>query len=163
MKTDDQTCFDVFIQSNLTEITVKDLTLAGKSVDGGNYTFNNTKRFTFKPNSHFSLIETDKPVYKPGDKVNIRILSLDYLLRPKPTRFSEVFVTDSSGSRVSQWLDVNNKNGRVDVELIFDALHFLFSDILRFDRFVFPAVRRAKSGLLESRGLGEDDDHWPSN
>lgn len=78
----------------------------------GTYEFSDTKSFTIKAKNSFHMIETDKPVYKPGDILRIRILSLDYELKPLPKTFKLIYIKDSSNSRVNQWLNVSNINGR---------------------------------------------------
>lgn len=90
--------------------------MSGKSSDGS-YEFNETRKFTYKHKNKLTLIETDKPVYKPGDKVRIRLLSIDHKLRPVKIVYKQVFIFDPSGSRVNQWLNVENLNGLVDLEL----------------------------------------------
>lgn len=95
---------------------VKQIKVSGKSNDGS-YEFNETRRFTYKTKNRLTLIETDKPVYKPGDKVRIRLLTLDHKLRPQRVVYKQVYVYDPSGSRVNQWLDVENTRGLVDLEL----------------------------------------------
>ena len=112
----EQICIDVPINSNLTESSTKTITIKGSSADG-KYTFSDTKKFTYKPNNYFSLIETDKPTYKPGDKVRMRILTINFQMKPIATLFKQVFVIDASGSRVNQWLDVNSTKGLVDLEM----------------------------------------------
>jgi hypothetical protein len=48
-------------------MTMKEIHISGQSQDGS-YVFNDSKKFTYKPKQYFSLIETDKPAYKPGEK-----------------------------------------------------------------------------------------------
>jgi len=45
--------------------------------------------------------------------VRIRVLTLDYELKPFKKVHNLIFVSDPSGSRVAQWLDVDNKNGKL--------------------------------------------------
>ena len=45
------------------------------------------------------FVETDKPIYKPGQTVHIRVLTLDPLLRPWPAS-TTVEVADASGAKV---------------------------------------------------------------
>jgi uncharacterized protein YfaS (alpha-2-macroglobulin family) len=37
-------------------------------------------------------------------------------MRPVSTVFEQVFIIDSSGSRVNQWLDLDNNNGLISLE-----------------------------------------------
>ncbi len=94
----------------------KRLTVSGGTLDGS-YKFENTKSFILKTSSSLSFVETDKPVYKPGQKVQIRILSIDYQLNPLDKIYQEIYVQDASGTRVFQWLNEQSKSGLVSLEL----------------------------------------------
>ncbi|XP_071986262.1 ovostatin-like isoform X2 [Engystomops pustulosus] len=62
------------------------------------------------------LVQMDKPIYKPGQKVLFNLVALNQLLLP-------VDETDPSGSRLAQWLNQKSKGGLVSLEfpLINDA------------------------------------------
>ena len=63
-----ETCIDVQIKSeSIAESKLKKLTVKGYSTSG-TYKFEDTKPFTTKKINSFTLIETDKPAYKPKDK-----------------------------------------------------------------------------------------------
>ena len=49
------------------------------------------------------LIQTDKSVYKPADKVQFRVLLLDTDTRPFNTSKVEIYFTDGGGNRVKQF------------------------------------------------------------
>ena len=49
------------------DFKTKEIKIKGQSTDKA-YKFSDSKKFTYRPKSYFSLIETDKPVYKPGDR-----------------------------------------------------------------------------------------------
>jgi hypothetical protein len=104
-----ENCYDVQINVNFTGTKLKRLTINGTS---GSYAFSDTKSFTIKAKNSFHMIETDKPAYKPGDILRIRILSLDYALKPLSKTFRLIYIKDSSNSRVNQWLNVSNINGK---------------------------------------------------
>lgn len=44
-------------------------------------------------------------------------MTVDYKLRPQKAIYKQVYVFDASDSRVNQWLDVENANGLVDLEM----------------------------------------------
>lgn len=91
------------------------------------YKFTDEKYFQYKPYNSFTIIETDKPVYKPGQKSNffyirkiffkkfisfkkvkLRILSVDFMLKPVSKVFKDIYIEDSSQSRVSQWTNIES-------------------------------------------------------
>jgi len=82
----------------------------GRSEDSV-YSFNDSKVFQVKATNYFNLVETDKRVYKPGQVVRIRVLSLDSFLKPVLKVFKEIFIVDASDSRVAQWRDIKSENG----------------------------------------------------
>lgn len=51
---------------------------------------------------YMTLIETDKPTYKPGDEVKFRVLVLDSETKPYQGKQVEVKITDSNGNAVSE-------------------------------------------------------------
>lgn len=59
------------------------------------------------------FIQTDKPLYKPGQDVKFRILVTDRYLRPLSgnPQIVEVYVEDPSGSRIAQWKNVSITEG----------------------------------------------------
>ncbi|XP_044155703.1 ovostatin-like [Bufo gargarizans] len=63
------------------------------------------------------LVQMDKPIYKPGQKVLFNLVSLNQQLLP-------VNATDPSGSRLVQWLDQKSQSGLVSLEfsLVDDAV-----------------------------------------
>ncbi|NXS44327.1 A2ML1 protein, partial [Balaeniceps rex] len=56
------------------------------------------------------FIQTDKAVYKPGQKVQFRIVSLDKDFVPSSEK-------DPSGNRIAQWREVSPRQGIVDLSL----------------------------------------------
>ncbi|XP_075467859.1 ovostatin-like isoform X1 [Ascaphus truei] len=69
------------------------------------------------------LIQMDKPIYKAGQKVQFRLISLNSQLRPVKEKYTVVHLRDPSGSRVSQWLNQDADSGiaQMEFQLINDA------------------------------------------
>ncbi|XP_073451720.1 alpha-2-macroglobulin-like isoform X3 [Aquarana catesbeiana] len=63
------------------------------------------------------LVQTDKAVYKPGQTVNFRILSINEDLQPKNTVFPVVELQDSGKNRIGQWLNVSVSQGLAELSL----------------------------------------------
>ncbi|NP_001090602.1 uncharacterized protein LOC100036845 precursor [Xenopus laevis] len=70
-----------------------------------------------------TFIQFDKPIYKPGNKVDFRLITMDSLLHPVNQQFSAVYLQDPSGSRIAQWLDLTSQRGVAELffQLISDA------------------------------------------
>lgn len=63
------------------------------------------------------FVQTDKSIYKPADKVQFRVLVLDYNTRPFSTSNIEVFVTDGGQNRIKQYENVRLLKGVYESEL----------------------------------------------
>ncbi|KAF8794905.1 Murinoglobulin-1 like protein [Argiope bruennichi] len=74
-------------------------TLCGKSISGSDEV-----RFS-SSNANVYIIQTDKPLYKPGQTVKFRVLKLDKNLRPsnKENDAADVYVEDPRGTRLFQF------------------------------------------------------------
>nr|XP_022900872.1 CD109 antigen-like [Onthophagus taurus] len=77
-------------------------------------------KLRFLRKSFSVLIQTDKPVYKPGDLIQFRTIILGPSLRPsevvrnKPVR---VHITDGRGNKVKEWMDVYAPRGVFNAEV----------------------------------------------
>ncbi|XP_065603293.1 alpha-2-macroglobulin-like protein 1 [Cyrtonyx montezumae] len=63
------------------------------------------------------FIQTDKAVYKPGQQVKFRIVSLDKDLVASDKKLPLVFLKDPRGNRIAQWRDVSPRQGIVELSL----------------------------------------------
>nr|AKR15753.1 alpha-2-macroglobulin [Stichopus monotuberculatus] len=65
-----------------------------------------------------TYVQTDKPIYKAGQSVHIRILSLRYpSMKPYAERYSEIYITSPDDIRVRQWRNVDTMEGLVDLTM----------------------------------------------
>ncbi|KAK9304587.1 hypothetical protein QLX08_004027 [Tetragonisca angustula] len=65
--------------------------------------FSQSKSIEFIPKSYSVFIQTDRAMYKPGNKVMFRCILLNSRLRPTLERLVNVYVTDGKGNRIKQW------------------------------------------------------------
>ncbi|XP_042688696.1 alpha-2-macroglobulin-like protein 1 [Centrocercus urophasianus] len=63
------------------------------------------------------FVQTDKAVYKPGQQVKFRIVSLDKDFVASDKKLPLVFLKDPRGNRIAQWRDVSPQQGIVDLSL----------------------------------------------
>ncbi|XP_077311725.1 alpha-2-macroglobulin-like protein 1 [Lithobates pipiens] len=74
---------------------------------------------TLKPKKMYAapqiLIQTDKSVYKPGQTVKFRIVSLNANFEPADTKLDLVELQDPRLNRIGQWLEVKLNQGMADL------------------------------------------------
>ncbi|XP_040504344.1 ovostatin [Gallus gallus] len=67
-------------------------------------------------NVHNTLfIQTDKPIYKPGQKVMFRVVTLDSQFRPVQETYPRIIIKDPEQNQIFQWLDVSSMNGIIQL------------------------------------------------
>nr|BAR45602.1 alpha-2-macroglobulin 2 [Ammothea sp. RS-2014] len=110
----DDMCF--FIEIRNTKLTRGNLKIQGK-FDSDDYSFESESPVSIASRSTLTYVQTDKAVYKPGQKVQFRILTVNHLLEPLPTEISKVYVLNPNGIRVAQWLGIKNENGLIQLDL----------------------------------------------
>ncbi|XP_037083953.1 ovostatin-like [Pollicipes pollicipes] len=79
--------------------------------------FSETSPVSIKAFTLVTLIQTDKPRYRPGDKVLIRVISLRYDLTPIIENVPEVWVTSPDDIRIAQWRDIKTSGGLIQLEV----------------------------------------------
>nr|XP_051705904.1 alpha-2-macroglobulin [Oryctolagus cuniculus] len=57
------------------------------------------------------FVQTDKPIYKPSQSVEFRVVSVNKDLRPLHELFPLVFIEDPRRNRIMQWQNVKSENG----------------------------------------------------
>ncbi|XP_045319813.1 pregnancy zone protein-like [Leopardus geoffroyi] len=57
------------------------------------------------------IAQTDKPIYKPGQKVRFRIVSVDVNFHPVNETFSVVYIENPKKNRIFQWQSVRLQGG----------------------------------------------------
>ncbi|XP_062426832.1 alpha-2-macroglobulin-like protein 1 [Rhea pennata] len=91
------------------EIATVILTITGQEVSMEE----KTKVLIRKANSG-TFIQTDKPIYQPGQTVKFRIVTLDEDFFGLNDSFS-LFLQDPNNNRIGQWLDVTPQDGIADM------------------------------------------------
>ncbi|KAF8794903.1 Murinoglobulin-1 like protein [Argiope bruennichi] len=87
-------------------------TMCGKTISGSDNVY------FADPSSYIYIIQTDKHLYKPGQKVRFRVLKLDKNLKPtnSPYDLGDIFVEDPQGTRLFQYKRVQLGHGIVQKE-----------------------------------------------
>ncbi|NXM97002.1 A2ML1 protein, partial [Sylvia borin] len=87
------------------------------SIQGDSLNVSELKKVMLRAVNPGIFIQTDKAVYKPGQEVKFRVVSLDKDLTPSNQKLPLVFLKDPSGNRIAQWREVAPRQGIVDLSL----------------------------------------------
>ncbi|KAL1422269.1 hypothetical protein MTO96_022148 [Rhipicephalus appendiculatus] len=79
----------------------------------GSYAFGDKKEIDFQKSKNTILVQSDKALYKPGQKVQFRVLPINNELKPVTDVKATIYVTSPSDVRIAQWNDVSFEKGIV--------------------------------------------------
>ncbi|KAJ1122194.1 hypothetical protein NDU88_000697 [Pleurodeles waltl] len=98
------------------------VTLHGK---GDTMEFHGRRSVLLQPSENLVFVQTDKPIYKPGQTVQFRIVSLHEDFRPEEETFPVVYIEDPQRNRVGQWRDIVTAGGltQLSFPLASEPLH----------------------------------------
>ncbi|KAM4627145.1 alpha-2-macroglobulin isoform 2-T2 [Polymixia lowei] len=85
------------------------------TVQGENDLMSKNTKILIEPRSFINIIQTDKPIYKPGQTVQFRIVSLDAGFLPIDCVYKTVELQDPNSNRIAQWLDQSAVSGILDL------------------------------------------------
>ncbi|XP_039360069.1 alpha-2-macroglobulin-like protein 1 isoform X14 [Mauremys reevesii] len=91
------------------------------SIRGDALQFSERKKVLLRALKPGTFVQTDKAVYKPGQTVKFRIVSLDKDFVPSTRKLPLVTVQDPNGNHIAQWRDVTPQQGIVDLSLPLSA------------------------------------------
>lgn len=76
------------------------------------------KDILIRHNTILTFVQTDKPLYKPGQTIRFRVLPMDNHLKPLDTNtVGDIWIEDPTGIRVAQWKKVQFSEGIKQFEL----------------------------------------------
>ncbi|XP_047903778.2 alpha-2-macroglobulin-like protein 1 isoform X1 [Anser cygnoides] len=87
------------------------------SIQGDSLDVSKKKKVMLRALEPGIFIQTDKAVYKPGQQVKFRIISLDKDFVASDKQLPLVFLKDPRGNRIAQWRDMSPRQGIVDLSL----------------------------------------------
>ncbi|KAH9510025.1 hypothetical protein Btru_044858 [Bulinus truncatus] len=85
--------------------------------EGKTVQFKHEVMLTFREKFISVFVQTDKAMYKAGQLVKFRILSMTPDLKVIRNNSNDVVIKDSKGNKIQQWLNVSDPNQRGVVEL----------------------------------------------
>ncbi|XP_039543528.1 alpha-2-macroglobulin-like protein 1 [Pimephales promelas] len=66
------------------------------------------RKVMFRSYLPLTFIQTDKPIYNPGQTVNFRVVTMDATFVPLDQMYSLVVVEDNNNNRIGQWTNVSS-------------------------------------------------------
>ncbi|XP_058601051.1 alpha-2-macroglobulin-P-like [Onychostoma macrolepis] len=78
-------------------------------LQGESFKMTEERKVMFRSYHPLTFIQTDKPIYTPGQTVNFRVVSVDTNFVPFNQQYSTVMLEDSKGNRIGQWTNVSSK------------------------------------------------------
>ncbi|XP_043115190.1 alpha-2-macroglobulin-like protein 1 [Puntigrus tetrazona] len=84
-------------------------------IRGGKTSLDKTTKILINPPQSLLFIQSDKPIYKPGQTINFRIVSLDSNFLPHNQVFHTVQLQDPFSNLIGQWLNQTTRIGILDL------------------------------------------------
>ncbi|XP_056385041.1 alpha-2-macroglobulin-like protein 1 isoform X2 [Hyla sarda] len=86
------------------------IVVQGQKNEGNKIEFS-SKELTLRKKNTGTFIQTDKPIYKPGQQVGIRLVTLDQDMEVLNKTYPLVELQDPQKNRLAQWKDVRAESG----------------------------------------------------
>ncbi|KTF90376.1 hypothetical protein cypCar_00011266 [Cyprinus carpio] len=96
-------------------VTVESVASVDVAIQGAKTSLNKTTKILINPPQNLLFIQSDKPIYKPGQTIKFRIVSLDSNFLPRNQVFQTVELRDPSSNRIGQWLNQTTRIGILDL------------------------------------------------
>ncbi|XP_029965233.1 alpha-1-macroglobulin-like [Salarias fasciatus] len=74
-------------------------------VRGNTFHSKEVRKVMIKSYQPITFVQTDKPIYLPGQTVNFRVVGLDSKLRPVTRLYEIIEIEDPNNNRIGQWLN----------------------------------------------------------
>ncbi|XP_036453843.1 alpha-2-macroglobulin-like isoform X2 [Colossoma macropomum] len=77
-------------------------------VKGESFQMTEKRKVMFKSYNPLTFIQTDKPIYNPGQTVNFRVVTVNANFVPLKQEYSVLTLEDNKGNRIGQWTNVSS-------------------------------------------------------
>uniref|UniRef100_A0A673C6R7 Alpha-2-macroglobulin-like n=1 Tax=Sphaeramia orbicularis TaxID=375764 RepID=A0A673C6R7_9TELE len=108
------TCAE-FVVPSVTEDEVQDFEV---EVRGNTFYSKEVRKVKIIVRKPVTFIQTDKPLYLPGQTVHFRVVTLDSHLKPNCQKYDKIELEDSNNNLIGQWL--NDTSDRTILQLSYE-------------------------------------------
>ncbi|XP_065137337.1 alpha-2-macroglobulin-like isoform X4 [Paramisgurnus dabryanus] len=77
-------------------------------IKGESFKITEERKVMFRHYNHLTFIQTDKPIYNPGQTVHFRVVTTDTNFVPLEQQYSTVVLEDSQNNRIGQWTNISS-------------------------------------------------------
>ncbi|XP_073673376.1 alpha-2-macroglobulin-like [Garra rufa] len=77
-------------------------------LQGKNFKMTEERKVMFRRYNPLTFIQTDKPIYIPGQTVNFRVVTMDRNFVPFDQQYSTVVLEDNQNNRIAQWTNISS-------------------------------------------------------
>ncbi|XP_065137324.1 alpha-2-macroglobulin-like isoform X5 [Paramisgurnus dabryanus] len=77
-------------------------------IKGESFKMTEERKVMFSHYDPLTFIQTDKPIYNPGQTLNFRIVTTDTNFVPLDQQYSTVVLEDSQNNRIGQWTNISS-------------------------------------------------------
>ncbi|KAM5262733.1 ovostatin-like [Ctenodactylus gundi] len=88
------------------------ITFAAK---GATISLEERRSVAIRPKKNIIIVQTDKPIYKSGQKVLIRVVSMDDEFKPVEERYPVITLEDAHGNHIQRWVNETSATGLLDL------------------------------------------------
>ncbi|XP_067449972.1 alpha-2-macroglobulin-like [Thunnus thynnus] len=81
-------------------------------VQGDTFYSKEVRKVMIKVYQPMTFVQTDKPIYLPGQTVHFRVITLDTMFRPANQLYNVIEIEDARSNRIGQWLNTTS-NGKI--------------------------------------------------
>ncbi|XP_076735405.1 alpha-2-macroglobulin [Maylandia zebra] len=90
-------------------------------VRGDTFYSKQVRKVMIQASDPVTFIQTDKPIYLPGQKVNFRVVAMDNKMRPANQLYDVIELQDPHSNRIGQWLNETSNSRILQLSYSLDA------------------------------------------
>ncbi|XP_062310598.1 alpha-2-macroglobulin-like protein 1 [Osmerus eperlanus] len=107
--------FYICLPFEVPSVLLETVATLGVSLTGYKDSMSKETKILITPSNFITIIQTDKPIYKPGQKVQFRVVSLTSSFGTYNQKYQTVAIQDPNSNRIAQWLDLSTVSGMLDL------------------------------------------------